>query len=291
MRRFRGSVMFVLGLGLLVSACVTDSGTNRARTHGAFLMEDGIVTGTYDEFNAQLAEAIPDPTNINLAIFNHGISHGGQGQVCDPEDEVPFVFKYLFEQIPNTVVYSFCSDEIGRGSNASTSEQTFYKRGEEIAELLDTFAEYGVDPKRIILLGHSGGASAILSTAARFPEKFNYFVASAPGYGYAWTGRGIHDIHLAPRYHLWKAHYEKADRLDGLVLGFGDDTYSPIDEMLFLKEIEGVEFRAFPDANCRGVDPHAFIYTSCFGSEDRQWIYDVISDRLSRVGELSSSGS
>ncbi len=273
---------------LLLSACVTDSGTNRAGIHGAFFTGPRTLTGTYEQFEDHLSQAIPEPADTTLIIFNHGTTQAGLGQVCEPVEHVPDPIRHAPIHLKDTISYYFCSNEVGSNSRASTSRQTFIKRGAEISRLLDRFLAHGVPADRIMLAGQSGGASAILSTSVIAPEKFNAFIAVAPGYGYAYLNRSIHDPVLSKRYQAWKSHYLSVNRHNGLVYGFGNDEYAPIKDMAFLRDVSGIELTEVRNASCRGENPHFYFYTSCFSKHHLRSFYEYIAGKLDDVGIKSA---
>lgn len=273
-----------LALGLLIAACQTPA-TNPDRWHGAFMTRSGPIQGRLEVFDADLKRAIPDPEATTLIVFNHGTAYDGINQKCDPVGSTPPLLQALLDHYEVSVIYYFCSEVTSFGTRVGRSGQNWYLRGQEIEQLLDKLIAYGVPPKQIFLAGHSGGASATLAVAARAPDKFNAFIASAPGYGYAHTGLSAQNPRLSKFYSLWKDYLTAVDRLDGMVFGYDGDTISPVAEMAFLADRPGVTFVDVPMSVCSYAHPHADFYLPCF----ENLYYGLIKTYLrERTGEAIS---
>ncbi len=231
----------IFGLSAL-AACQTPSGTNPDRLHGAFFTANGSNGGTYGDFTADLNAAIPDPAAVTLVLFNHGTSAGGLDQKCRPQKALPRFFAILPKNLPEAVLYYPCSDVLGGSSGAGQSRQIYQLRGREIAALLDRFMAHGVAPGRITLVGHSGGASAVMvaAQAAQAADKLAAFVASAPGHGYAYLGRdaGNNPI-LSGQVYGWRQALKEATG-PGLVFAYEGDRFSPPGDLEFLAGVDGI---------------------------------------------------
>ncbi len=262
--------LFILTPILLIG-CVTASGTNPTGLHGAWFThwekrdKPFVWTGTFEQFDDHLAEAIPDPAAVRLIVFMHGTDSGGRGQKCEPRDDLPTVFEKMIVKDPQTVVYYPCSNEIGFGATNNVSQGIWWKRAEETSRTLDRFLAYGVAPSQIVVAGHSGGASSALYMSTFAPEKFSGFVALAPGTGFGYLDRSIHDTWYSKHYYRWKNVIESGTSMRGVAFGFDDDKYSPLEEMAFIGDIPGVELVEVGNTSCsEGWIPHFYGYTKCF---------------------------
>ena len=262
----RGSCFMLV---LALAGCQT-TGTDSNRLHGAFFNDIGFASGDRAKFENDMRQVLPEPETARLIIFNHGTNSSGIHQTCDPSGDIPPIFRTLPRSHAGTVVYYFCSDVTGLGTRGGMSAQTWYRRGREIEALLDRFIAFGVKPERIFLAGQSGGASAVLSTAAAAPEKFRSFVAFAPGYGYAYLGWGRRHHRLSHFYGQWASHIRAGKAMRGLVFGFGDDKYAPTPDLQFLGDIPGVQLITVGNAACDGANPHFYAWTRCFYDKYRR---------------------
>ncbi|MAG98449.1 MAG: hypothetical protein CMM08_17395 [Rhodospirillaceae bacterium] len=266
----------IFGLSAL-AACQTPSGTNPDRLHGAFFTANGSNGGTYGDFAADLNAAIPDPAAVTLVLFNHGTSAGGLDQKCRPQKALPRFFAAMAENLPEAVIYYPCSDVLGGNAGASQSRQIYQLRGEEIAALLDRFIAHGVAPRRIVLVGHSGGASAVMVAAAEAAGKFAAFVASAPGHGYAYLGRDAgNNPLLSGQIYGWQQALEEAAG-PGLVFAYQGDRFSPPGDLEFLADREGVELVNVENARCGRVAPHGFLWSPCFAKRYGRMVLNFVA--------------
>jgi len=262
----------------LLGACQAPA-TNPDGWHGAFLTSRANHVGQIEDFDDDQRHAIPDSGSVTLIVYNHGTSFDGINQRCRPTAAIPPTFLKLARYSKTTVVYYLCSRETGLGARSGAKGQIWYNRGIEIAHLLDRLSAYGVPRENIFLAGHSGGASAVLSAAADHPEKFNAFIVSAPGYGYAHSGYTRQHPLLSKRYHQWKDHITSGEKMDGIVFGYLGDQISPIADMDFLADIPGVEFIEVQPEFCQPIEPHMFVGTDCFDRKYRKHIEAFIQNR------------
>ncbi len=275
MRRKCKNLFAIAGL-LVLAACQTPSGTNPDRLHGAFISASGVFGGSYRDFPADLKAAIPEPAAVTLVLFNHGTSAGGLDQKCRPQKALPRFFAVIPEFLPEVVLYYPCSDILGGNAGHGQSRQNYQLRGEEIAALVDRFIAYGVVPERIVVAGHSGGASATMVAAALAAGKIGAFVASAPGHGYAYLGRDAgNNPLLSGQVYGWRQAL-KAATGPGLVFAYEGDRFSPPGDLEFLAGREGIELIMVGNARCRRLAPHGFLWSFCFAERYGGMVLDFI---------------
>ena len=165
----------------------TPKTANRVPTDGqmqvaAFFPGSG-ETGEIDLFDQAFDKAVDDPANTVFIIFNDGTDSIGENGECLPGNMPKSVRDWGTSGIGerDVVVFYLCTQVV-----ESTFLITGQERSEENEALLDRLIEQGVPPMNIFVFGHSSGASAVLQTAGRVPEKLYAAVVAAPGYGYAY---------------------------------------------------------------------------------------------------------
>ncbi len=268
-----------LGLGLL-TACQSTKPIKIEDPHGAFAIGKDFVTVKKENFNAALAQNIPNPEKTILFIYNHGTENGGHGQECFP-NSIPSYARAIVRQHSETAIYYLCSQEVGVNVGGDPKKQRYFRRSDEIARILGIFSKHGITADRTFLLGHSGGASTTLIAAADIPEMFNGFIVSSPGYGFAHTGRSRDSEDLAPHYETWKAGIEKATEKKGLVYSFEGDLIAPPKDLDFIANIPRVKLIIQKPADCGIPDPHGYPWSRCFRQKETPIIWKFIKEQLS----------
>ncbi|MEH6632358.1 MAG: hypothetical protein V7776_16195 [Halopseudomonas aestusnigri] len=266
------SLMFLLGCQTTTPAKIKDP-------HGAFAIGDDFVAVKKEAFAVALAKNIPYPEKTILFIYNHGTENSGFGQKCYP-NSIPSYARAIVRQHSNTAIYYLCSQEVGVSVGGDPKRQRYFRRSDEIARLLKIFRQHGITPDRTFLLGHSGGASTTLIAAADIPNAFNGLIVSAPGYGFAHTGRSRNSKDLAPHYDTWKAGIEKATIKRGLVYSFEGDLIAPPEDLDFIAQMPNLKLIIQNPENCGISDPHGHSDSRCFRKKETPIIWKFIQEQL-----------
>lgn len=125
--------------------------------------------------------SLPDGTQLAVHLTRAGtasrepliVVHGGPG-VADMAHDVP-VFGLLAS---DRDVYVY--DQIGTGASSRLSEPAGYTLSRAVADLEAVRAMSGTD--RVVLLGHSWGASVAIAYLSQYPQRVAGLVLSAPGF-------------------------------------------------------------------------------------------------------------
>ncbi|MFD2206795.1 hypothetical protein [Kiloniella antarctica] len=278
---------FVILAFSILASCQTIKPEKIDDPHGAFAIGDNFETVTKDNFELALVRNIPHPEKTILFIYNHGTENGGHGQECFP-DSIPSYARAIVRQHSETIIYYLCSQEVGVNVDGDPKKQRYFRRSTEILRILKIFKMHGITADGTFLLGHSGGASTTLIAAADIPEAFNGFVVSAPGYGFAYTGRSRKSKSLAPHYEAWKAGLKKANKKDGLVYAFEGDTYAPPEDLEFMSEMGNITLIVQKPENCGIRDPHGYPWSRCFREKETPKIWSYIQQRINSPPKLIS---
>ncbi|WP_020592957.1 alpha/beta hydrolase [Kiloniella laminariae] len=269
---------------LVLSACQTVKQAEIKNPHGAFAIGDNFNYVQRDKFASDLGRYIPNPEETVLFIYNHGTENSGIGQECYP-DQIPSYARAIVRQHPQTVLYYLCSQEIGVSSGGDPKQQRYFRRSTEISRILGLFRAHGVSADRTFLLGHSGGASTTLVAAADIPDAFNGFIVTAPGYGFAHTGKSRETKELAPHYNTWKAAVEKARGKPGLVYAFTGDTFAPPTDLYFMTGMSNLQLIIQSPKSCGISDFHAYPWSRCFRTEETPKIWNYIQQQLTEESQ------
>jgi len=124
--------------------------------------------------------SLPDGTQLAVHVTRADaatrepliVVHGGPG-VADMAHDVP-VFALL---ATDRDVYVY--DQIGTGASARLAEPAGYTLARAVADLEAVRAMSGAD--RVVLLGHSWGASVAMAYLSQYPQRVAGLVLSAPG--------------------------------------------------------------------------------------------------------------
>ncbi len=268
-----------------LSACVTTPESNVTGVHGAFFNSySDYHTGKNEAFERDLKNAIPNPDDTTLVIFMHGTTGSGIHTACDPVGNAPDFIREISYDIPGAVGYYHCTNLLGGKSGDPLPRQRAVKRAHEMSALLDRFHAYGISPERIFISGNSGGAAAALFTARFYADKFNGFIASAPGYGYSYLTGNAMNPWLVRLYAAWKDKLSEMSSVNGMVLAYANDKYSPPKKIEFLKDIPGVRFLEIDNPVCDGYNPHSYFFTSCFTRDKKSDVVQFIKGSLANAG-------
>ncbi len=261
-------LVLTLLFGMILSGCQTTN-VSKESPHGAYYVGGDITHGgALRQFTSDTDKVFTNRElrNTTLLIYNHGTVSSGIHQKCRTDWMPPYV-RLLTYKDPNIVAYYFCSQESGGNSGDSIVNQVHYKRGIEIAKLADKFQKLGIPYDNIFLMGHSGGASSSLMAASRTPEKFNSFIVTAPGYGYAYLRNTRQGLNYGTLYENWKTVIQRGKEAKGIVYAFPGDIYSPAKDLNFMKSMKNIDYRVLSnkdDPGCGIEQIHAYPWTDCF---------------------------
>uniref|UniRef100_UPI003B0221D6 hypothetical protein n=1 Tax=Kiloniella sp. TaxID=1938587 RepID=UPI003B0221D6 len=260
------------------------------KPHGAYYVGGDITyTGSLSQFASDTENVLTNRElrDTTLLIYNHGTISSGIHQKCQT-DWMPSYVRLLTYKDPNIIAYYFCSQESGGNSGDSIVNQVHYKRGIEIAKLADKFQDLGIPKDNIFLMGHSGGASSSLMAASRTPEKFNRFIVTAPGYGYAYLRNTRQGLNYGTLYENWKTVIQRGKEAKGIVYAFPGDIYSPAKDLDFMTSMKNIDYRVLSnktDPGCGIEQIHAYPWTKCFIKSQTQDILTYIQkNRLKLSG-------
>lgn len=247
-------------------------------------------TGDVGPFDQGFAQAVKDPQNTIVVVYNHGTDWGGKFQDCEPSSMPRFIQNWGSTGIAghDVAVFYLCSQVV---------EKHFVmgrQRSEENDALLDRLAALGVPPEHIFVLGHSGGASTALLTAERAAQKFNAAIVSAPGDGFAWLdAEGESAPWMDLEYDKWRGRLARAENMNALVYVYDGDIYAPPKDALFLRDQPGVEVIEIHAPDDTGIlckdepEPHFYWWSSCFRNEQEKVVEHYIEQRLGLTSEAS----
>ncbi|WP_419902562.1 hypothetical protein [Kiloniella sp.] len=289
MKAIKHRLLLLLGLFLL-TACQSTKPIKIEDPHGAFAVGDDFEAVRKDDFEKALNRNIRNPEKTILFIYNHGTTNSGIGQKCFPSS-IPSYARAIVRQHSQAVIYYLCSQEIGVGSGGAPNQARYFRRSSEIGRILSIFREHGISANRTFLLGHSGGASTTLIAAADIPETFNGYVVSAPGYGFAYTGKSRTSKLYAPHYDAWKAGIEKASRKEGLVYAFEGDTYAPPEDLEFMRKMKNIDLYIQKPEECGTSEAHEYPWSRCFRKKETPKIWNYIQQRIKSGPQLISQNS
>jgi predicted peptidase len=111
--------------------------------------------------------------NAPVILFLHGIGQRGDGGFVPMKGAAALLARQYLEQVPAIVLLPQCRR--GRYWHDAEMERMV------MAELEQTIAEFGSDPKRIYLTGVSMGGFGAWHMAAAYPEKFAAIVSICGG--------------------------------------------------------------------------------------------------------------
>ncbi|WP_120495730.1 alpha/beta hydrolase [Kiloniella sp. EL199] len=263
-----------------LTACQTTNKSSK-ETHGAFYVDgDQVVGGTLNDFELDTTKVFKnrDLSKTTLLIYNHGTISSGIHQRCHT-DWLPAYVRLLTKQDSDIIAYYLCSQESGGNSRNSIVNQVHYKRGIEIAEVSDKFQKLGILKNNIFLMGHSGGASSSLMAASRTPEKFNSYIITAPGYGYAYLGGSNQASNYGNLYNNWKTIIQRGTKSRGVVYAFPGDKYSPPEDIAFMQNMRNIDYKILlnkDDTTCELDEIHAYPWTKCFALSETKFILNYI---------------
>lgn len=274
--------LIVAGLLILLAACGTNGGGTSEPMGAFFAGEEG--TGAVVPLGQGIAQALADPSNTIVIIYNHGTDWGGRFQDCLPSTMPSFLKRWADRGMDDhrVVVVYLCSQQHEDWAVMGKA------RSLENVAVLDRLIAAGVAPRNIFLFGHSGGASTSLLVAERAPEKFNSAVVSAPGYGYAWLdAEGESYLWMDVEYDKWRRRLAGARDMSALVFLFDTDTWAPPADALFLATLPEVEVITVPDhePDKPGLcvdepEPHFYWWSACFRKGELARVEDYVLDRL-----------
>ena len=274
--------LIVAGLLVLLAACSTNGGGTSEPMGAFFAGDDG--TGAVVPLSQGIAQALADPSDTIVIVYNHGTDWGGHFQDCVPSTMPGFLERWTDRGIDGhrVVVFYLCSQQHEDWAVMGKA------RSLENVQVLDQLIAAGVEPRNIFLFGHSGGASTSLLVAERAPEKFNSAVVSAPGYGYAWLdAEGESYLWMAVEYDKWRRRLAGARDMSALVFLFDTDTWAPPAEAQFLAALPDVEVITVPDKEpdkpglcVDEPEPHFYWWSACFRKGELADVEDYVLDRL-----------
>jgi len=272
------ALLAIVALGL--AGCKTTAGGDTPM--GEFFA-GASSTKSVGPFDEGFAQAVKDPQNTIVFVYNHGTDWGGKFQDCQPDSMPQFLKTWGSTGIAghDVAVFYLCSQVVEKRFAMGR------QRSQENEALLDRLAALGVPAEHIFVVGHSGGASTALFTAERAPQKFNAAIVSAPGYGFAWMeAEGESYLWMDAEYDKWRRILANADDMHALVYVFDGDIYAPPDDALFLRDQPGVEVVEIHAPGTSGVlcadepEPHFYWWSACFRNEQEPLVERYVEERL-----------
>lgn len=234
---------------------------------------------------------IPNPGSKAVVVFLHGSFIEKLDDKCDPNgDASGFSVPEVVRQLAGAevaglevVVYAPCD---GRAT-AMGEPIKIDQRVTAIEQTLAELGRAGVDPSRIVLVGHSAGGWAALLHEKRFPGSVNSVIAFAPAF--AGEKRWRPDV-WQRRHDEQAAEIGSAARLPALVFSFDNDAYNTPDDLSFLSRITGTTLLRMPDKAIAGVvcdvpffaSSHAHAYRKCFSDTQAQVLLEFLQKHLAR---------
>jgi len=230
-----------------------------------------------------------DPKGVILVVYLHSSLSESETDICAPNNpDSPGGVLPIVQSLDGTTVgsktievFAFCGDaRLGSfDGTTGTGEPKVLRRTQEVEALLrNTRAHYGAG-LRIFLIGHSAGGWVALLAARHGAARPDGIVALAP----AFAGP------RADRTMAWQALRERQARLlssatslNALVYAFEGDAYEPPNDLAFLSNIAGVNFRALPSDEidghrCRPARPHNTAALPCFRDTQRDEILKFLA--------------
>lgn len=258
-----GMIKFVALFFLLsLSACVT--GKSYFFPRGAVVQEEG------GEFQ------IVDPENSIVVLWTPGSNHNSRIQPCRYAASAPdLIYDLQDVQIDGkqVIVHDYCSQATG---NLRAGRSMSEARAPELEDIIRKYIAQGVKPKNIFVSGHSMGGWASVLVAARKEVEIGGFIAFAPANG-IWTADRRTSGHWAA-VRRQKTAVEGLDRLDDLLFLFEGDPYNSPEDLIFMKDIPGVDFRAIPA--CGSISPHRLHNYYCFKLDHLDDVQNFIKKRV-----------
>ena len=195
---------------------------------------------------------IPDAQNARIVIWLHGHHNPRRKEKCSKPGNLPPKSILQLDDMANTHVYYHCTqittraekgknkpdDGIHYAFNYALGSYTLDRR-DELESLLDDFITLGVQPKNIVVSGHSAGGWTALLAAAAYPEKFNSLIAFAPAFAGTKADRrqwAHTKIIIAEQERM----VATANTVDKLVFAYENDKYNGPAELQFIADF-------FPD--------------------------------------------
>ena len=239
--------------------------------------------------------SIPNPKAKAVVVFLHGSFIEKLDDKCDPNgDASGFSVPEVVRQLAGTavgglevVVYAPCHGQATAMGEPIKIDQRVTAIEQTLAEL----ARAGVDPSRIVLVGHSAGGWAALLHEKRHPGSVNSVIAFAPAF--AGEKRGRPEV-WQQRHDAQAAEIGSAERIPALVFSFDNDAYNTPGDLGFLSRIKGTTLLRMPDKAIAGVaceipflaSSHAHAYRKCFSDTQASVLLEFLQKHL-RGQELS----
>ena len=234
---------------------------------------------------------IPSPKAKAVVVFLHGSFIEKLDDTCDPNGEASgFSVPEVIRQLAGTevaglevVVFAPCD---GRATHLGDPLK-IDQRVTAIEQTLEALGRAGIDPSRIVLVGHSAGGWAALLHEKRHPGSVNSVIAFAPAF--AGKKRWRPDI-WQRRHDEQAAEIESADRIPALVFAFDNDAYNTPDDLGFLARVKGTTLLRMPEKAIAGVtceipffaSSHGQAYRKCFSDTQANVLRGFLRQQLQR---------
>jgi len=219
---------------------------------------------------------IENPQDSIVVLWTPGSNHNSKVQPCHYAASAPDLI-YDLQDVKidgkQVIVHGYCSLALG---NLRAGRSMSEARAPELEDIIREYIAQGVKPKNIFVSGHSMGGWASILVAARKEVQIGGFIAFAPANG-IWTADKRTPSHWAA-VRRQKSAVEGIERLDGLLFLFEGDPYNSPEDLAFMKNIPGIDFRAI--AACGSGSPHRLHNHYCFRLDHLEDVQNFIKRRV-----------
>lgn len=196
---------------------------------------------------------IPNAEDAKIVLWLHGQYNPRRKEKCAHPDNMPPKSILQLDEAQDTHIYYHCTsvidlaiekdnrpdDGIHYTYGYAMGSYTLARR-DELELLIDSFLTVGVQPKNIVVAGHSAGGWTSLLAAASYPEKFGSLIAFAPAFAgtrrdekqYPWWRQIIRPEQVEM--------IKKSNGVRKLIFAYENDKYNRPSDLAFIEEF-------FPD--------------------------------------------